>query len=90
MLDNLRRTLSAPASVAALLAGWTLPLPRRWLDRFVCDDRAADAAAGARGDRAARADHGAQPPARPRPPICGSRCRSDALAGHVSSRTRRG
>jgi cyclic beta-1,2-glucan synthetase len=27
MLDNLRRTLSAPASVAALLVGWTLPLP---------------------------------------------------------------
>jgi cyclic beta-1,2-glucan synthetase len=25
MLDNLRRTLSAPAAVAALLAGWTLP-----------------------------------------------------------------
>jgi len=26
MLDNLRRSLSAPASVAALVAGWTLPL----------------------------------------------------------------
>jgi cyclic beta-1,2-glucan synthetase len=26
MLDNLRRSLSAPASLAALLAGWTLPL----------------------------------------------------------------
>ena len=26
MLDNLRRTLSAPASVAALIAGWMLPL----------------------------------------------------------------
>ena len=26
MLDNLRRTLSAPAAVAALLAGWALPL----------------------------------------------------------------
>jgi len=26
MLDNLRRSLSAPASIAALLAGWTLPL----------------------------------------------------------------
>src|SRR6202041_4105980 len=25
MLDNLRRTLSAPAGVAALLAGWLLP-----------------------------------------------------------------
>jgi cyclic beta-1,2-glucan synthetase len=27
MLDNLRRTLSAPASLAALLVGWTLPWP---------------------------------------------------------------
>ncbi len=27
MLDNLRRTLSAPTTVAALLAGWLLPLP---------------------------------------------------------------
>jgi cyclic beta-1,2-glucan synthetase len=27
MLDNLRRTLSAPASLAALLVGWTLPRP---------------------------------------------------------------
>ena len=27
MLDNLRRTLSAPAAVVALLAGWALPFP---------------------------------------------------------------
>src|SRR5687768_8872906 len=27
MLDNLRRSLSPPAAVAALVAGWTLPLP---------------------------------------------------------------
>ncbi len=27
MLDNLRRTLSAPAAILALLAGWTLPFP---------------------------------------------------------------
>lgn len=27
MLDNLRRTLGAPLSVLALVAGWTLPLP---------------------------------------------------------------
>ena len=27
MLDNLRRTLSAPAALLALIAGWTLPLP---------------------------------------------------------------
>jgi cyclic beta-1,2-glucan synthetase len=32
MLDNLRRSLSAPAAVAALVAGWTLPLasPGAW------------------------------------------------------------
>lgn len=27
MIDNLRRTLTAPANVIALLVGWTLPLP---------------------------------------------------------------
>ncbi|MBB6251101.1 GH36-type glycosyl hydrolase domain-containing protein [Nitrospirillum iridis] len=27
MIDNLRRTLTAPLAVAALLAGWTLPFP---------------------------------------------------------------
>ena len=27
MLDNLRRTLVAPAALVALLAGWMLPLP---------------------------------------------------------------
>ena len=27
MLDNLRRTLHAPAGIAALVVGWTLPLP---------------------------------------------------------------
>ncbi len=27
MFDNLRRTLSAPAAVLSLMAGWTLPLP---------------------------------------------------------------
>jgi len=27
MFDNLRRTLSTPAAIVALLAGWTLPLP---------------------------------------------------------------
>ena len=26
MLDNLRRTLSAPAAIVALVVGWTLPL----------------------------------------------------------------
>ena len=34
MMDNLRRTLSAPAAFLALLAGWTLPLRcRRGLER---------------------------------------------------------
>jgi cyclic beta-1,2-glucan synthetase len=31
MLDNLRRTLSAPACVLALLTGWLLPLPAAYL-----------------------------------------------------------
>jgi len=31
MLDNLRRTLSAPASLLALVAGWTLPLHAAFL-----------------------------------------------------------
>jgi cyclic beta-1,2-glucan synthetase len=30
MLDNLRRSLSAPMSLAALVAGWMLPWPERW------------------------------------------------------------
>ena len=42
MLDNLRRSLSAPASLAALVAGWTLPTARR--DRV---DRLHPAGAGA-------------------------------------------
>ena len=36
MLDNLRRTLTAPAAFVALLAGWTLPLPASlWWTCFV-------------------------------------------------------
>jgi len=36
MLDNLRRTLSAPAAIIALLAGWTLPLAASvWWTAFV-------------------------------------------------------
>src|SRR6185503_17214978 len=31
MFDNLRRTLSAPFAIVALLAGWTLPLPAAFL-----------------------------------------------------------
>src|SRR5580692_10320487 len=37
MLDNLRRTLSAPAGVAALLAGWLLPASSAFLwSAFIC------------------------------------------------------
>jgi cyclic beta-1,2-glucan synthetase len=37
MLDNLRRTLSAPAGVAALLAGWLLPVNSALLwSAFIC------------------------------------------------------
>ena len=93
MLDNLRRSLSAPASFAALVAGWMLPLQAALalVDRLRrVDDRGRAAASRARRDRAAaRADHAAQPPARARrrpawrcalPPGCWSR----------SSRTRPG
>jgi len=31
MIDNLRRTLSAPSAVLALLAGWTLPFSSAWI-----------------------------------------------------------
>ena len=84
MLDNLRRTLSAPASLVALVAGWTLPLARRRpLDRLhPGDDRLADAAAGGRGDRAAtRRHHRAQPPARAAQGSLAGRC------GRCSSRS---
>jgi len=30
MLDNLRRSLSSPSSLAALVAGWLLPIQERW------------------------------------------------------------
>ena len=55
MLDNLRRTLSAPASVMALLLGMDPVLAfRRRLDLFhPVDDRSADLASRARRDRAA-------------------------------------
>ena len=44
MLDNLRRTLSAPAAVLALLAGWTLPFEAAaiWTVFVLVDDRTAD------------------------------------------------
>ncbi len=65
MLDNLRRTLSAPASLVALLVGWTLPLRPAFLDRLhPGDDSLADTVAGRRSDRAPACwHHSAQPPA---------------------------
>ena len=36
MLDNLRRTLSAPAAWLTLIAGWTLPTPGRSCGRSSC------------------------------------------------------
>ena len=44
MVDNLRRTLSAPAAVLALLAGWTLPFEAAaiWTFFVARDDRTAD------------------------------------------------
>ena len=92
MLDNLRRTLSAPASLAALVAGWTLPLARRpRLDRLhPGDDGLADAAAGCRGDRAATCrHHRAQPPARPRQGSLAGRA-ADESSRSSFCRTRRG
>ena len=64
MLDNLRRTLSAPVAVLALLAGWTAPLRRGSdLDHFRdCDDRHADVDSGRRRDPPAPPrDHPRQP-----------------------------
>ncbi len=59
MLDNLRRTLSAPATFLALLAGWLLPsAAAEGLDRVRgCDDRDPGPAARYRRDRAAKARH---------------------------------
>ena len=69
MLDNLRRTLSAPAAVLALLAGWTLPFHAAaiWTLFVLADDRAADADSRRRRRRAAPARrHAAQPSRRAR------------------------
>ena len=92
MMDNLRRTLSAPAAFLALLAGWTLPLAAAavWTGFVLVDDRAARPPALSRRDRAATArDLEAQPLARGRR---GSRARSvtDRVPASRSSRIRRG
>ena len=39
MIDNLRRTLCAPACVLALAIGWTLPFNPRWSGRRSCSRR---------------------------------------------------
>ena len=88
MFDNLRRTLSAPAAVVALLAGWTAAAAGRARSGrgfVLLDDRAADAAAGlsAACCRAAPASRCAA--------TCGAlgsgsrawRCAQTALARHV-------
>ena len=85
MLDNLRRTLSAPAAFLALLAGWTLPLAAAavWTGVRPRDDRAARPPALLRRDRAATArDLEAQPLARGRR---GPRARAvaDRVPGHA-------
>ncbi len=64
MLDNLRRTLSAPASVMALLAGWTLSFHSAvvWTCFILLNDRRADLASRARrGRTTAWPGHGSEP-----------------------------
>ncbi len=79
MIDNLRRSLSAPASVVALAGRLDAAAARgAAVDRLHRrDHRAADAAAGALGDliRGTRAASAAQPLPRARPPTSRSRCR---------------
>ena len=68
MLDNLRRTLSAPACVLALLAGWALPFARRvGLDRLRPATIAAAAAASRSSAPSCRAAPGSRCAA-----ICGA------------------
>ena len=94
MLDNLRRSLSAPASVAALAGGLAAAAARRAASgpRFVArDDRAARPASRVRRDRAAaRRHHGAQPPARAAPATSWLALSQIALLDRRSSPIRRG
>jgi cyclic beta-1,2-glucan synthetase len=92
MLDNLRRSLSAPASVAALVAGWTLPLQAAavWSGFIVSTIALTHLLPCIRRDRAAaRAHHGAQPPARARSG-CLARGFADLRCWSYSSRITRG
>ena len=92
MIDNLRRTLSAPAASWPSSPDGRCRCTAARLDRAssLVDDRAADAGSAARGDRAApRGHHDAQPPARAAPRICSSPCRRPRCSSR-SSRTRPG
>ena len=85
MLDNLRRSLSAPASVLALLAGWALPLQAAALwTGFVLSTIALPTLLPVLArDRAATCpDHATQPPARPRRG-CSARLVPDRIADRV-------
>ena len=55
MLDNLRRSLSPPSVVVALIAGWALPLQDAavWTGFILCDDRSAASHSRDGGYRAA-------------------------------------
>ncbi len=92
MLDNLRRSLSAPAAFAALVAGWTLPLasPGAW-SAFVLATLAMPAFLPffARPRAAAPRDLEAQPPARASARISRSPC-GRSRSWRSSWRTRRG
>ena len=87
MLDNLRRTLSAPAGVAALLAGWLLPSTlRSAVERLhLRDDRIAGAAAGVRRRSCpSRAGHHASQPSARAAQGCLARRDTDRFHRHIS------
>ena len=89
MLDNLRRTLSAPAALAALVAGLLLPsrCALLWEAFIVRDHRLAGDPAGVHGDVAGSpGNHAAQPPARASQGR-GARRDPDRLPGHVPGAT---
>ena len=75
MLDNLRRTLSAPASILALLTGWLLPLHAAllWTAIRGGDDRTTRVASGDRRGRASSRHRRSQSFARPASMIWRSR-----------------
>ncbi len=86
MLDNLRRTLSAPAGVAALLAGWLLPSTlRSAVERLhLRDHRIAGVPAGVRRDLAEPRRHHASQPSACAAQGCLARRHADRFHRHVS------